>query len=351
MSALESLLRKPCFALYRLPRTNVVRALWADAAETLDAGLAGAAGREGFVVAPYDPSRDATLFIPAAHTLRTYTASLPDAPAPMSGYEESDRQRYARDFARVMQALDAGQCMKLVLARRVRLRLAAFSFDALATFAAACRAYPRNYVAMWRTPQSGLWLTATPELLLSRDGDGQCRTIALAGTMPADNDAAKTLAGWDEKNLEEQRLVQQHIHRVLHDSGVAYRVSRTRPARSGSLLHLRTDFTFSAPSALQSLLDHLHPTPAVCGMPVRRAKSILAAAEGIRRGYYAGYSGSMAADGAFSFYVTLRCLRADEQGCDLFAGSGILSQSNEETEWLETERKLDALRLVLPLKG
>ncbi len=344
-------LNAPCFALYRLPNTGKVYALSASRADEVVGGIDRVGEREGFFIAPYDAAKYPPLFIPAEKSARFNGATLPNELKQLSGYEESDRELYMNDFAAVHRALCLGRAMKMVLARRVRLRLVAYSLEMLRVFGAACKHYPHNYIALWHTPQTGTWLTATPELLLSMNGERRCQTMALAGTMLGNNDKALFLSGWSRKNIEEQRLVQQHIFHVLGDFGVPYQVGRLHIVPSGNLLHLRTDFSFPAPQSIALLLDLLHPTPAVCGMPVRSAKVLCAELEHIDRLYYAGYTGPVAADGTFSFFVTLRCLHVVDQGCDLYAGSGILQASTADEEWEETERKLNALRALLPLFG
>lgn len=351
MFSFHTFLSAPCFALYRFPDTAVVHAVCACGAENIQGNFTELSRQDGFVAAPFDAQKRPILFIPAERRARFYAAKLPNIPQVLSGYEEADRDRYMQDFVAIKQYLAAEICTKLVLARRVNLRFQGNSLDILQAFGAACKAYPHNYVALWHTPQSGTWLTATPELLLSRTTDGDCHTMALAGTMPASASEARRISAWSAKNLEEQRLVQQHITHVLDAESLPYRASRLKIVRSGDLLHLRTDFNFATSLSFNGLLDKLHPTPAVCGMKPHRAKALLAASEQIERDYYAGYSGPIAPNGAFAFYVTLRCFYVTEHGCDLFAGGGVLPQSEAEDEWLETERKLDAMRRLMPLSN
>lgn len=246
-----------------------------------------------------------------------------------------------------MMALRDERCDKIVLARKVHIQLLEDTLDALDVFGAACRAYPKNYVALWHTPQSGTWITATPELLLSHTPDENGHTMALAGTMPAAERGAHRLAGWSRKNRKEQEMVVCHVARQLKAHDIDFQTSYTRPSPSGGLLHLRTDFHFSDCTGLPALLEDLHPTPAVCGMPTQAAQNELLTFEGMDREYYAGYSGPTHADGTFAFYVTLRCMHQVGQGFDLYAGSGLLPQSTEAGEWQETESKLDALRQVI----
>lgn len=345
---MKDFLAAPCFAAYRYPDETVVDVVCSREAVELCGSFDDVPREGGFIAAPFDTREQPQLFIPAKKRARFHEKDLPSEPLPLRWHEESDRPRYMADFKAVKQALAEGRCSKIVLARRVKAELSSGEIDPLRLFGAACKAYPHNYVALWHTPQSGTWLTASPELLLARSARGRCRTMALAGTMAADSPEAQTPSGWSKKNLEEQALVQRHIRSVLRDSGIDFNASGLKIAVSGDLLHLRTDFDFPAPPQATQLLASLHPTPAVCGAPQLQAMRVLSEAEHICREYYAGYSGPVLTDGTFALYVTLRCLHVAPHGCDLFAGGGVLPQSIAGEEWTETERKLNAMRRLMP---
>ena len=358
MRDISNHLNAPCFALYRMPGARTVHVISASEALTGEAippfepyAIPASEDVKGFLIAPFDHTQCERLYIPAQKHNKLYSYSIPHDPQPLSGYLEDDRQRYVADFQACKQALATARALKLVLARCVRLRLVAYTLDIIRLFGAACEAFPNNYIALWHTPQTGTWLTATPELLLSRTADQLCNTMALAGTMPVSDPDSQRLGSWSKKNREEQSMVQQHIFRVLMNANIPYEVSDTKLLRSGNLVHLCTRFHSTTPASISALLDELHPTPAVCGMPVRRAFSRLSEMEHIHRDYYAGYSGPMLADGTFHFFVTLRCLHLVEQGCDLYAGSGLMPSSQLEDEWQETQHKLQALLQLMPLRG
>jgi len=114
---------------------------------------------------------------------------------------------------------------------------------------------------------------------------------------------------------------------------------------AGNVAHLRTDFRFTLdPTAdVGSLIDTLHPTPAVCGMPKQRARDFIVAHEGIDRAYYSGYSGPWNIAGERRLFVSLRCMQLLQDGCILYAGGGLLTASNPADEWRETQAKLQTM--------
>ena len=92
-----------------------------------------------------------------------------------------------------------------------------------------------------------------------------------------------------------------------------------------------------------NLLADLHPTPAVCGLPKKEAHHYILDNETCDRSYYSGFSGPLNLDGQTAMYVSLRCMRILDDRYRLYAGGGILPQSEEQQEWNETAAKMQAM--------
>ena len=218
-------------------------------------------------------------------------------------------------------------------------------------FFRACHLYPRMFVALVSTPQSGVWLTATPEILL--DGEpSHMRTIALAGTMRLEGDQLNgegENVSWSTKNIEEQRIVATYVAECLEHFADSFNEEGPRTVRAANLVHLRSDFTFTLPDSrhLGDLIGSLHPTPAVCGLPKRDAFQFIIRNENHPRRYYSGFMGWLDPQGDTHLYVSLRCMNIDGANCHLYAGGGLLRDSVMEQEWLETEAKLETMRRLL----
>ena len=185
-----------------------------------------------------------------------------------------------------------------------------------------------------------MWLMATPEVLLSHDGD--CwHTMALAGTMRYSD----PLPSWSGKNVNEQAYVSRYIQDCLSRYSNNVDMNGPYTTRAGNLVHLRTDFSFalSGETRVGEVLDSLHPTPAVCGLPKQEAHQFIVDNESINRSYYSGFSGPLNLGGKTAFYVSLRCMRILADRYRLYAGGGILPQSEESQEWEETAAKMQAM--------
>ena len=204
----------------------------------------------------------------------------------------------------------------------------------------ACERYPEAFVALFSAPQCGTWLIATPEVLVDRDGD-RWHTMALAGTMPySDN-----LPSWSDKNIQEQAYVARYIKECLDHYSDEVTSSGPYTTRAGKLVHLRTDFSFTMrpDASVGCLLEDLHPTPAVCGLPKQEAHRFILENESLDRSYYSGFSGPLNLDDKTAMFVSLRCMRICDDRYRLYAGGGILAQSDEEMEWNETAAKMQAM--------
>ena len=261
-------------------------------------------------------------------------------------------QYYSIDFANYHAQLENDAFRKIVLARCADEKMPE-GVEPMELFYRACALYPRLFIALVDTPKSGCWLTATPEILLEGQGS-DWRTIALAGTMKLEGDQlngeGESLT-WSTKNIQEQRIVATYITECLEQFTSDFREEGPRTVRAANLVHLRSDFTFrlSDHAHIGNLLQALHPTPAVCGLPKREAFQFIVRNEHTPRRYYSGFMGPLGTDETH-LYVSLRCMNIDHDTCHLYAGGGLLKDSILEQEWQETEAKLETIRKLLDIR-
>ena len=347
-------------ALYRLPYAEQAIMLRGETEEVLSCQELN--GKEGFVFAPFHITSDQPVIL--IHPLEMsplplFAESDPHStagsdPHPTAGPDP----HYAADFATFHAQLQAGTFQKLVLSR-CAVETPAERHDVTSLFRMACKAYPRMFVSLVQTEKGGLWLSATPELLLAGDGE-HWRTTALAGTMKLEGEQLSfdtpTPVGagcrgveWSDKNIREQRLVATYISECLSHFTTDCHEEGPRTVRAANLAHLRSDFSFTLPDCrhLGDLLQELYPTPAVCGLPKREAFDFILQHEHTPRGYYSGFMGPLAVESATHLYVNLRCMEICEKDYRLYAGGGLLTDSTVSQEWLETEAKLETMRRVL----
>lgn len=253
---------------------------------------------------------------------------------------------YRVTFARFMEHLQDGMAEKLVLAHRVELPSIATA-QVVGAFDKALTHYPNAFVSLCYTPQSGLWLCATPEMLLRGDG-ADWQTVALAGTMPRQADGEPSV--WSEKNRREHHYVQRFIGELLEQEGIPYQALDVETTTTGRLQHLQARFALQLPEGYApiTLAERLHPTPAVCGTPQRVAQRLILEEESAARSYYAGFLGWYEPERCVDLFVQIRCLQLlPEQLLRLYAGGGIVRGSSLESEWQEVLHKLSAIHSLI----
>lgn len=287
---------------------------------------------KGFIVSPFDSRTEGKIF-PYSKTLeripeksvmensRTYDMPL---------FSKTEYDAYIKDIKDFIgERLDR----KIVASRRRKIHLDT-EYDSL--FRKLCDRYPNAFIFFISTRDYGNWIGASPELLLRKQGNA-ITSVSLAGTRPAG-----TSGDWDMKNRREQEIVTLRIKDLFSRYGLRYTVGEPATVRAGNIEHLQTviETQLKNDADLKSLLKDLSPTPALSGWPKDEAKRLIYRYEGSRE-LYGGYCGPVEDDGDFRLNVILRCASLHGNGeALLYAGGGITSDSDADSEWEETERKM-----------
>lgn len=242
-----------------------------------------------------------------------------------------------------------GPLRKVVLAREVVVEADA-PFDRLAVLERLRATYPGCHLY-----SVDGFVGASPELLVSRAGD-IVRSHPMAGTAARGGDpstdarlAASLLAS--TKDREEHQITIDMVHDTLLDwcSYVDYEAEPSI-VPVANVQHLATlvegRLSQPAPSVLE-LVRALHPTPAVCGSPRDEALAFIREHEGFDRDRYAGAVGWVDGAGNGSWAVSVRCAALDGSTATLYAGNGIVADSDPATELAETRAKLQAMLSAL----
>jgi isochorismate synthase len=227
------------------------------------------------------------------------------------------------------------------------------NFDVLKTFNKLCEKHPNAFVSMITSPETGTWLGASPELLVSVDAEEKFRTIALAGTQKAQPNVNLKSVAWTQKEIEEQALVSRYIINCFKKIRVReYAEHGPHTVVAGSLLHLRTDYEVNMkeinfPELGSVMLKLLHPTSAICGMPFDPSFDFLQKNEGYDREFYSGFLGPVNFGGESKLFVNLRCMQIFETKARIYAGAGVTADSITEHEVEEVEMKIRTLSQIL----
>jgi menaquinone-specific isochorismate synthase len=280
--------------------------------------------------------------VPALRRRPVAAASAP--PAAVSARLPSESQ-WAADVASAVNALKARELDKVVLARAIEVT-AETALDPRAVAARLAARFPACFTFLC----DGL-VGASPELLIRRLGR-HAESLVLAGTVrrgasPMEDAELERELLASAKDAVEHRIAVDSVREVLEQVSADV-VSDTRPQllRLANVSHLATHveawLPVSAPSAL-ALAMRLHPTAAVGGTPRPAALAMIRDLEAEPRGRYAAPVGWVDANGDGEFAIALRCAQLSGNVARLWAGAGIVADSDPEAEVAETAAKFDAV--------
>ena len=263
-------------------------------------------------------------------------------------HELPDHDHFRRLVGMFSGAVGRGRIDKVVLARRVSLR-SPVELDVPNALRRLAASAPESTIYAFRR-DGRTFLGATPERLVRTDGT-TFRTAAVAGTIRRGADAVEDehlahalLAS--EKDREEHAIVVDVIRGLLHPVAETLTIAPEPGIMTLRFVqHLVTEISGTVPAGngLLALGERLHPTPAVGGEPRDVALAMIDEHEGYDRGWYASPIGWLGADGDGELCVALRCGIVDRTQATLFAGCGIVADSDPDQEWEESRIKLRAV--------
>ncbi len=226
-------------------------------------------------------------------------------------------------------------------------------FDIVENFQILTKAYPRAFVFYVSIPTIGCWMGATPETLIEIENGSLFRTVSLAGTQKYLDEMIPSDIAWTQKEIEEQAMVSRYIINCFKKIRLReFTEHGPKTVIAANLIHLKTVFEVDLKETGfynlgTVMLNLLHPTSAVCGMPKENASSFLKTNEVHQRKYYSGFLGPVNNNDDTHLFVNLRCMEIFKHHAILYAGSGITEDSNPEKEWMETEMKCNTLLNVI----
>ncbi|RDE32185.1 isochorismate synthase [Parageobacillus thermoglucosidasius] len=276
------------------------------------------------------------------------TASLPT----LVKYEEAQKDEWIHAVEKTIRNIREGKFDKVVLAREARLSFADV-IDPVVVLQQLREQQPFSYLFAFE--QDGqCFIGASPEQLVKKEGDA-CYSICLAGsirrgkTLQEDEQLGQWLMR-DEKNLREHQFVVQMMKEAM--GSVCKRVQIPASPQLLKLQHIQHLYTpvigekCHAASVL-SIVEQMHPTPALGGTPREKAIKEIRETEPLDRGWYAAPIGWMDAEGNGEFAVAIRSGLFQGKEAFIFAGCGVVGDSDPMSEYEETKVKLTPMLSAL----
>lgn len=367
-------------ALWRMPGSALKHLIISDNYRQMDSATALEGLDPGFLMAPFDKNKN-RLFLPAdlfftfqnghlktdagskeeksAQWLQeqlkvTRIAAGRSFTAASSPTASADRHKgaFIAMVEKSIREIEQGTFEKIVPSRTKEILLPT-TFDIIESFGKLCENYPEALISFVSIPGVGNWLGASPEVLVSVQDKTIFKTVALAGTLPYQPGLDIRSVAWTQKEIEEQALVERYVISCFKKIRLReYEEHGPKTIVAGNLMHLRSEFTVDIkatnfPQLGSVMLDLLHPTSAVCGMPLEPSLKFLQEHEHYDRSFYAGYLGPVNIKNNIGLFVNLRCMQIAGNHGILYAGAGVTIDSIPEKEWAETEIKFNTLLNVI----
>jgi isochorismate synthase len=270
-----------------------------------------------------------------------------DEQPPVFQLHQSPKADWQRRVHKALETIETGELVKVVLSRRKVLH-ARGSFSLDTALQRLCTHYPECVVFAISSGDT-TFIGATPEDLAILE-QGKLSVACLASS---------TARGEDEENdtrLQNQlflspkeqaehnavtSLVAEEMQELCTESR---RDPEARPMKLKNIQHMLTSFTGRLKPGIDILdvVQRLHPTPAVAGVPTRRGLQLINELEG-DRGWYAAPVGWFDHKGEGEFAVGIRSALVDGNSAFLYAGCGIVAGSDPEREYAETELKFEPM--------
>ena len=325
--------------------------------------------KNGFVFAPFNADQPTILMQIDEKVIVVYQkAKTTNEPSEIKVEEDDQSKEFHINLVKKgIDAIKSSVFKKVVLSRKIEVGIKKSAFI---LFQELLANYDNAFCYLWYHPKVGLWLGATPEILL-RTENSHLKTMSLAGTQKYIGNESPE---WGMKELEEQALVTSYISNAIAPEVKQLKISETTSVRAGNLWHLRTSVSgIMNNNAIHSIIKALHPTPAVCGLPKKETKAFIIAHENYNREFYTGFLGELnfkeeqfrsgnrrnkenqaykTVKNTSSLYVNLRCMQVKQDKAYIYVGGGITKDSIPNKEWEETVAKSKTmLKVLLDLKS
>jgi len=342
----EILASEAVIAVYHLPESNKITLMKAEAWQENNLADAVLAKELSFFLAPFQGQKKSFCLTPNL----TVSFELPEknVELPLSDglelYQDlAEKQSHIQLVSRTIQYIQEKNLGKIVISRSQTVPSGTDKVDVVASFLSLLLTYPVSFSSLIKLPDGTIWLGATPEILATMDKKKNVLIMSLAGTKTNQSDV------WGEKETHEQALVTKYI--LSQAEGYLKNLNVTEPEtlQTGALSHILAKISgkITKQDDFARLVSVLHPTPAIAGFPAKEALEYISKNEKYDRAFYSGFLGPINQDYEHNLFVNLRTAAITPKTMTFYAGGGINAQSVPESEWNETQAKMNVVAKAL----
>ncbi|HVO74879.1 MAG TPA: isochorismate synthase [Ignavibacteriaceae bacterium] len=265
----------------------------------------------------------------------------------IEGNLPKDKKKWKNQVTELIQEISADNIQKVVLSRKVELVLTnEFNFSEILD--KLSKRFSNCYIFLYSSGES-VFFGASPEKLIKfQHTTAEFDVIAGSASRGISSDEDTALENAllsSSKNINEHKIVLDYILNSIKPFAEDLTVSKTQVKKYSNIQHLWTRVLahLQPDFSLHALLKAVYPTPSICGVPKEKALGLIKKLEGYKRGLYSGLIGWMNFNNSGEFVIAIRSALYCRRKLAIFAGNGIVKESNAEDEWKETELKLNPI--------
>ncbi|WP_338410553.1 isochorismate synthase [uncultured Flavobacterium sp.] len=326
------------FVLYAKPNENKLNAIFQE-----DDLVHNFVDQSGFVFVSFDKKEQIVLPLDASKFLieNIFFDDNFDSEMIKINYVNEEKIKFKNLVNASIEVIKKGAFDKLVVSRKIDFTE---QVNVFITFQNLIKSYETAFRYVFFHPKVGLWMGATPELLI-KTNDNLFETVSLAGTKLFSNDD-----NWTPKEIQEQQFVTDYIVSNIKSYASNVEVSKPKNVQAGKLSHIKTIISGQLTKGNRmDLINILHPTPAICGLPKEAAFNFIVKNEHYNRKFYAGFLGEWNLNLETNLFVNLRCMELGKIN-SIYVGCGITKDSTAEKEFIETENKSQTMQNIINLQ-
>ena len=260
-------------------------------------------------------------------------------------HHKPEYENWCDNVNHALTEIQSGILKKIVLARKTEYQLQE-AYDPLKFLLRLRDRAPNAYQYCFQFDKDQAWMGISPERLYRRQSR-KIETEAVASTRPrgTNSEEDKNLALellQSQKEVWEHDLVLERIESVLNqlcDKITRKSYREILKLRQVQHLQSRIEGHLNPDHGESTLINSIHPTPAVCGIPEEKARLNIEQLENFDRGWYAGPIGWISKNGA-EFAVGIRSAQINHKTLRIYTGAGIVQGSDPDSEWNEIDAKL-----------
>ncbi|MDP6764779.1 MAG: isochorismate synthase [SAR324 cluster bacterium] len=260
-------------------------------------------------------------------------------------HHKPEYENWCDNVNHALTEIQSGILKKIVLARKTEYQLQE-AYDPLKFLLRLRDRAPNAYQYCFQFDKDQAWMGISPERLYRRQSR-KIETEAVASTRPrgTNSEEDKNLALellQSQKEVWEHDLVLERIESVLNqlcDKITRKSYREILKLRQVQHLQSRIEGHLNPDHGESTLINAIHPTPAVCGIPEEKARLNIEQLENFDRGWYAGPIGWISKNGA-EFAVGIRSAQINHKTLRIYTGAGIVQGSDPDSEWNEIDAKL-----------